>query len=91
MVAVVQNSEIPRGSPNVKFLLRPSVSRGARYGASLLALGRLDGDKYEDFAVGAPYENIEGSLGTGAVYIYRGSKDFWTEDGANGKYTNAIS
>ena len=49
-------------------LKREQASSGARFGLSLLKLGRFDGDKYEDFAVGAPYEDN----GIGAVYIYNG-------------------
>ena len=61
-------------------LKRSSASSGARFGSSLLNLGQFDGDKYQDFAVGAPYEDG----GTGAVYIYRGSKNFWSTDGVHG-------
>ena len=62
-------------------LKRDQASSGARFGLSLLNLGRFDGDKFEDFAVGAPYEDD----GTGAVYIYRGSSSFWRQDGVFGK------
>ena len=61
-------------------LKRTEAANGARFGSSLLNLGRFDGDKYEDFAVGAPYEDD----GIGAVYIYRGSRTFWKEDGIFG-------
>ena len=60
---------------------REKASSGARFGLSLLNLGRFDGDKFEDFAVGAPYEND----GVGAVYLYRGSSSFWRDDGIFGK------
>ena len=43
-------------------------SRHSLFGSSLLALGKLDNDKYEDFAVGAPGEDE----GKGAVYIFYG-------------------
>ena len=43
-------------------------SRQSLFGSSLLALGKLDNDNYEDFAVGAPGEDE----GKGAVYIYYG-------------------
>ena len=45
----------------------------------------MDGDIYEDFAVGAPYETDK-SGNVGAVFIYRGSENFWTSDkhGENG-------
>ena len=48
---------------------------------SLLSLGRFDSDRYEDFAVGAPYENA----GEGVVYIYRGSKDLWAKQDSKGR------
>ena len=44
-----------------------------RFGASLANLGFLDSDRYQDFAVGAPYD---GENREGAVYIYRGSINF---------------
>ncbi len=50
-------------------LPRQHVS-GARFGAAVASLGDLDGDQFEDFAVGAPFE------GDGAVYVYRGSRTF---------------
>lgn len=77
----VEHSKIPNIAGDINVLLRPHVSNGARFGASLLALGKLDADSYEDFAVGAPYENS----GEGAVYVYRGSKDFWITEGVRGK------
>ncbi|XP_067649409.1 integrin alpha-PS1-like isoform X1 [Haliotis asinina] len=40
----------------------------ARFGFSLSKAGDLNGDGYQDFAVGAPYE------GNGTVYIFHGSK-----------------
>ena len=62
-------------------LKRIGASNGARFGSSMINLGRLDGDKYEDFAVGAPYEDD----GDGAIYLYRGSKHFWAVDHKYGK------
>ena len=50
-------------------LKRKNVA-GARFGSAIAGLGDLDGDGYEEFAVGAPGE------GDGAVYIYRGSRIF---------------
>lgn len=46
------------------------VQGSARFGSALASLGDLDQDGFEDFAVGAPFEN------NGAVYIYRGSSSF---------------
>ena len=40
----------------------------------MVNLGTLNDDKYEDFAVGAPFE------GNGAVYIYFGDARFWSDD-----------
>lgn len=39
-----------------------------RFGFALTNLGDINKDRYEDLAVGAPYE------GKGVVYIYLGSK-----------------
>ena len=46
---------------------------GARYGASILNIGKLD-DKTNYFIVGAPYG---GDNDQGAIYLYRGSPTFW--------------
>jgi hypothetical protein len=76
LIAVSQHSEIR--DKDVRTLSRQFASDGSRFGISLLSLGRLDADIYEDFAVGAPYENG----GQGVVYVYRGSKDyFWSING----------
>lgn len=50
----------------------PLVS-GSRFGSALANLGDLDGDGFEDFAVGAPYD---GEDRNGRVYIYRGSVNY---------------
>ena len=59
-------------SSTVDFSRGPTVLTGkerhSRFGTSLLALGRFDHDKFEDFAVGAPGEDD----GKGAIYIYYG-------------------
>ena len=79
---IVATSEFTKTENNgIYKLKREKVSNGAKFGLSLLNLGKFDGDKYEDFAVGAPYEDD----GVGAVYIYRGSESFWRNDGALGK------
>lgn len=44
----------------------------ARFGLSLAALGDVNQDGFNDFAVGAPYDGVNGQ---GAVYIYHGSKN----------------
>ena len=66
----------------LQILKRNSATSKSRFGSSLINLGRFDGDKYDDFAVGAPYEDG----GVGAIYIYRGSKTFWEQDGIKGKF-----
>ena len=60
----------------LQFLERKEATSGSRFGMSLINLGRLDGDKYEDFGVGSPGADN----GVGAIYIYRGSQSFWTDD-----------
>ncbi|CAH0555707.1 unnamed protein product [Brassicogethes aeneus] len=44
----------------------------SRFGLSLSTLGDLNQDGYDDFAVGAPYDGLNGR---GAVYIYYGSSE----------------
>ncbi|VDN59548.1 unnamed protein product [Dracunculus medinensis] len=61
---------------NSKVFLEPIKIRGpdiySQFGLSITSLGNIDDDvnKFNDFAVGAPYANG----GEGAVYIYHGSK-----------------
>ena len=68
--------DTPQLTPGERF------SDGARYGASVIKIGHLNNDAYEDFAVGAPYEG-----GTGAVYLYLGSENFWTDGRLRGMKT----
>ncbi|KAB7502120.1 Integrin alpha-9 [Armadillidium nasatum] len=52
------------------------ISQGARFGLALGTPGDLDNDGYEDFLVGAPYENEDESKGpSGAVYVFMGSRN----------------
>ncbi|WP_437939833.1 hypothetical protein [Sorangium sp. So ce341] len=55
-------------SPNVA----GSVEEGDRFGWSLAA-GNFDGDGYADLAIGAPYEDLAGHGGGGAVHVFRGT------------------
>ena len=61
---------IPTNTPTLTPMEK--LSDNARYGAAILNIGKLNDDKYEDFVVGAPYEG-----GTGAIYVYLGSNNFW--------------
>uniref|UniRef100_A0A0K2T9L5 Integrin alpha8like [Bombus impatiens] n=1 Tax=Lepeophtheirus salmonis TaxID=72036 RepID=A0A0K2T9L5_LEPSM len=56
-------------------LQRNIVSNG-QFGATLGNLGDIDGDGFQDFVVGAPFEKE----GEGAVYLYRGNPDFQIKD-----------
>ncbi|XP_045132210.1 integrin alpha-5-like [Portunus trituberculatus] len=49
----------------------------SRFGSCLAAIGDLDGDGYEDLAVGAPFEEVGSGedAATGVVYIYMGSEE----------------
>ena len=75
---VARHTNLNKNSMNkgLRFLERKDATSGSRFGMSLINLGQLDGDKYEDFAVGSPGADN----GLGAIYIYRGSKSFWTDD-----------
>ena len=55
----------------------------SRFGYSVAAAGDLNGDGYNDFIVGAPYD---GENKGGAVYIYHGS-----ENGVREEFTQKIS
>ena len=76
--AVARHTNLNKNSLNkgLRLLERKEATSGSRFGMSLINLGRLDGDKYEDFAVGSPGADN----GVGAIYIYRGGKSFWTDD-----------
>ncbi|XP_008195910.1 integrin alpha-PS4 [Tribolium castaneum] len=55
------------------------LSRGvssSRFGTVLADLGDIDLDSFPDCAISAPYENY----GTGAVYLYFGSKEGFSND-----------
>uniref|UniRef100_A0A2C9LFP5 Integrin alpha first immunoglubulin-like domain-containing protein n=1 Tax=Biomphalaria glabrata TaxID=6526 RepID=A0A2C9LFP5_BIOGL len=52
-----------------KNLLAGSNTVGSRFGTSVANLGDLNLDRFEDIAVGAPYEEE-----SGVVYIYNGAK-----------------
>ncbi|XP_013149066.1 PREDICTED: integrin alpha-9-like [Papilio polytes] len=52
-----------------------------RFGSTIVDMGDVDGDGYNDVAIGAPWEND----GYGAVYIYRGG-----EKGIGSQYTQKI-
>ncbi|XP_019630552.1 PREDICTED: integrin alpha-5-like [Branchiostoma belcheri] len=50
---------------------------GGRFGTSMVAMGDMDSDGFNDVAIGAPYA---GKAGEGAVYIYRGSPGGLTKE-----------
>ncbi|MFD9865453.1 FG-GAP repeat protein [Streptomyces alboflavus] len=60
----------------------PGKDEGAdEFGASA-AVGDVDGDGYADVAVGAPAEDVEGRIATGAVTLLKGSASGLTGAGA---------
>ena len=69
-----------RNKQNFEAELKPKneLSEGARYGNALLNVGDLNGDGYEDFIVGAPYNDNHGT-----IYLYMGRKNFWADAKSN--------
>ena len=55
-------------------LPRDMVFGNSRYGYAMVNLGPLNDDRFEDFAVGSPFEE------NGAIYIYFGSASFWSDN-----------
>ncbi|CAB3366718.1 Hypothetical predicted protein [Cloeon dipterum] len=53
-----------------KFQLMGSKKAGARFGTTVVSLGDINLDGYDDVAVGAPYEDEN----RGVVYVYHGRK-----------------
>ena len=45
------------------------IRKSRKFGATVANVGDLDGDRFEDFAVAAPFEKE----GRGAIYIFRGA------------------
>ena len=60
------------GAGSVGALTASDASTGDAFGSALAGLGDLDGDGYDDLAVGAPGRTGSAS-GDGAVYVYYGS------------------
>lgn len=63
-----------RGLPN-------KAEAGDRFGA-VLATGDLNGDGYDDLAIGAPAEEIRGKDDAGAVFVLLGGPSGLTTDGS---------
>lgn len=48
----------------------------ARFGFTVASIGDINGDGYEDIAVGAPLEDrLSSSSSFGSIYIFNGDKD----------------
>jgi len=72
--------------PHNPIIPPPSISVGhgqwGRFGHAVAAAGDLNGDGFEDFIVGAPYDGEERR---GAIYVYHGA-----EDGVRKEHTQRI-
>ena len=64
--------------------------RHDRFGHAIAALGDMNHDNHQEFAVGAPEYDHNENKNTGAVYVFS-SKDFSTLDSSDSKLDEAIS
>ena len=82
----VYQSKLEAGSWTLKMLKKftppESLTRGCQFGSAVENLGDIHNDGYEDFAVSAPYLKNQNDVVTGAVFVYRGTRDL---DNFNGK------
>ena len=70
------SADMERIPPNTPILTPDErLPDGARYGSSILNIGKLDDDQFDDFVVGAPYG---GEDHQGVIYLYRGSETWWS-------------
>ncbi|NWH55584.1 ITAE protein, partial [Fregata magnificens] len=72
----VYRLETETGSFTMKGHLNVQVtSPFARFGFTVASIGDINGDGYEDIAVGAPREDDLNSSSFGSIYIFNGDKD----------------
>ncbi|XP_009571887.1 PREDICTED: integrin alpha-E [Fulmarus glacialis] len=73
----VYRLETETGSFTMKGHLNVQVtSPFARFGFTVASIGDINGDGYEDIAVGAPLEDqLSNSFSFGSIYIFNGDKD----------------
>lgn len=71
------------GSTFTKFAVKRGAAAGDQYGRAVAALGRVNSDSLDDFAVGAPYYDLGGDANVGRVYVYSGSAfgQLWAVNG----------
>jgi len=72
--AVLAYYNSPEGFSPARTWLLEGEKAGDSFGFSFAKVGDVDGDGYEDFAVGAVHAAGETPL-SGAVYVYRGGQD----------------